>query len=342
MTRPARRPPPGALRHALRRRGGLPVAPLRAMASWAVVLLCAACGGGDMPSFALPERPAAAPGGAQIAEEIRDLPFAEREERIYAEVARGNVPSWFRRLRRVEIVGEINGRPAQVVFWAAPDYLSVGSDTDFFLVPLSRVTAQRVAERLGGSLPTPAMVDAVWAAADVRLIPIRIPPDPYMTTVPYFERHHQLVAAQRQLRRARPGDFVAGHKVDVVLAPGGDVERNAIYGWHGANGQPIQPLYDELQDGWVAYSHGIRLVHRGVLVNGSRRDLREAMRDAHIAPILGAAPVSRNAMGREPADAVPGPSAPRGLPRPHVQVPAAAASRSATTRPSSVASPSSA
>ena len=260
-------------------------------ATWWAILLCLACDPGvPAPVLDLPHRSSDAPGGAEVARDIRTLDLEAREERIYTEIAQGNVPSSLRQLGRIEMTGEIDGRMHRVTFWVTPDYLAVGSDTDFFLVPLSPQMAQRIADLVGGSLPTPLMVDAVWASARVRLAPIRLGPDEFMTTVRYFERHHRMVQAQRLLFHVPPGVIVAGHKKDIVLSaslsenPG----KVAIYGWHRLDGLPIQPLSTVLRDSWVGYNHGIRLVDRGILVDGAMRDLSDVLRDPELAPLLSA------------------------------------------------------
>lgn len=258
-------------------------------ASWCVVLLCLACDPGARTRvLSLPPRPSDAPGGAEIARDIRGLSLEGREERIFAEIARGNVPTWLRQLSQVEVSGEIDGRDHRVTFWVTPDYLAVGSDSDFFLVPLSPRTAQRVADLVGGSLPTPQMVDSIWVSARTRLAPIRLPPDEFTTTVPYFVRHSQLVQAQRSLQNVRPGAFVAGHKVDLVRSPGLTDQAGAAasYGWHRPDGEPIQPLYVIPEDSQVPYNQGARLVDRRVLVDGAPRDLADVLRDPKLAPLL--------------------------------------------------------
>lgn len=253
------------------------------------VLVQPGCGSGEEARFLdLPPRPGDAPGGTAIARRVRTLDPGTREERIYAEIARGNVPGWLRRLRPVEMTGEVGDRRRRVRFWVTPDYLSVGSEDDFFVIPLSARTAQRVADLADASLPTPRMVDAIWAAADRRVEPIRIRPDEFMKTVRYFERHDHLLKAQRFLYDLPPGAFVAGQKLDVVLTselserPG----EIALYGWHRTGGQPIQPLFVGATDSLVAFSHGVRLVDRDVLVDGERRDLRDVLTDPRLAPIL--------------------------------------------------------
>lgn len=256
--------------------------------SWFAVLLCLACGPGpERPTLALPPRPADAAGGAELAEGFRTLEVDAREDRIYAEVARGNVPTWLRELASVEMTGEVDGRTHRLTFWAMPDYLAVGGDDDYFFVPLSPRTAWRIADLVGASLPTPRMVDAVWSSARARLVPIRIPPDEHMWSMRYFERHNHLVQAQRR-RSAREGVFVAGHKVDVVLpeAPVPDSQEVALYGWHLPDGTPVQPLYRVDMDSRPHFSMGVRLVHRHVLIDGAEHDLADLLRDPDLARLL--------------------------------------------------------
>jgi hypothetical protein len=236
----------------------------------------------------LPPRPTGAPGGTEIARDLRTLDLRAREERIFAEISRGNVPSWLRQFERVDLRRQVRGRSHRVAFWVAPDYLAVGSDADPFLVPLSPHMGQRIADLVGCSLPTPRMVDAIWAAARVRLPPIRIGPDSLMTTVRYFERHNRLVWAQRIAYGVPQGVFVAGHKLDVVITPTAFANpgKVALYGWHRPDGEPIQPLFTAHADSLVIFSHGVRLVARGVVVDGAHRDLRDVLRDPDLAPLL--------------------------------------------------------
>jgi len=250
-----------------------------------------ACAPGEDPrALDLPQRAAEAPGAAEITRGILDLDAGAREERIYAEISRGNVPGWLRQLRPVEVTGEVDGQQHLVMFWVTPDYLAVGSDTDYLLIPLSARTAQRIADLVGGSLPTPRMVDAIWESADLRVEPIRIRPDEFRSTVGYFKRHDSLVKGQRFLYDPPPGVFVAGHKLDVVITstlsehPG----EIALYGWHRSTGQVIQPLYIGATDSMVVFSQGVRLVDRSVLVDGAGRDLWDVLSDPELAQILSA------------------------------------------------------
>jgi hypothetical protein len=109
-----------------------------------------------------------------------------------------------------------------------------------------------------------------------------------MTTVRYFERHNRLVWAQRIAYGVPQGVFVAGHKLDVVITPTAFANpgKVALYGWHRPDGEPIQPLFTAHADSLVIFSHGVRLVGRGVVVDGAHRDLRDVLRDPDLAPLL--------------------------------------------------------
>lgn len=206
-----------------------------------------------------------------------------REARIVSEILSGNVPQAHRKLVPVRVTTD----GGDVVFWAMPEYLAIGSDADWMHIPMTPQSAQRIADALGMALPTPRMVDAIWEQAHVRLAPLPIPPSPEMTTVAVFARHSQTLQAQRA---GMLNGLVAGHKKDVVVSrdlasqPG----RVAIYGWHQLDGTPIQPLYLGHTADWVDYSHGIRLVSRQVMVGGYPRDLWDVLRDAELATALSA------------------------------------------------------
>jgi hypothetical protein len=236
------------------------------------------------PRLDLPPRPVDAPTGSEFARSVEGLDLETRDARIVTEVLRGNVPAWLRRLSRVTV----DDGDEHVEFWVTPDYLAVGSDSDYLLTPMSPQAAQRIADRLEMSLPTPRMVDAIWAAAEVKLTPAPIPPTPEMTTAPVFRAHSDSVLTQRRAVSAPFGALTAGHKKDVVLTRdlGSNPGRVAIYGWHERNGEPIQPLYLGHTDRWVDYSHGIRLIDRTIRVSGTDVDLVAALRDPALARLL--------------------------------------------------------
>lgn len=251
-----------------------------------MLLLSASAAGGQ--AIPLPPRAADAATGSAVTAAVRHLPRIEREEAIVGEVLRGNVPGWYREFVPVTVTGRLADREVRVVFRAAPDYLAVGDDHDWFLWPLSPEAAQRIADATGTSLPTPLMVDAIWSQAAARLGPDSIAPSAAMITVPVFEDHMRMVRARREAAGVPPGSLVAGHRKDVVLSrrldslPG----RVAIYGWQHPDGRPIQPLWTGHTTDHVDYSHGIRLIDRRVEVDGAEHDLIELLRDPVLAPLL--------------------------------------------------------
>jgi hypothetical protein len=233
--------------------------------------------------LSLPDRPADSPNGSEFIQRITSLDFTNREQEILSQVLAGNVPGFYRKFCPVAVTNVVAGKTEWAVFHVAPDYLAVGNDEDYFLAPLSPMMAQRLADRLGCSLPTRKMVDAIYATAEVKLVPSPIPPGPKMVTVPVFAEHNAVVRTQRMTRVLVPplGELVAGHKKDVVVterltnSPG----KVAIYGWHKPNGVPIQPLHLGHTVNWVDYSHGIRLVQQQMTVNGATTTVAEVLAD---------------------------------------------------------------
>lgn len=226
-----------------------------------------------------------AAGGAALLGGTEGKPVAEREQALAAELIGGNVPGFLRRFVPIRVTrGGASGREHTVVYQVMPDYLSVGSDEEFARVPLTPMTAQRIADLWDCSLPTARMVDDIYRQATVKLEPR--PLTEAREAASTFLQHHRLVEEQRA--RKPLGALVAGIKKDVVLTnrlrekPG----RVAIYGWHQLNGSPIQPLTTVHQGPYVDYSHGIRLVKREVTVDGKLMDLRDVLRDPELAPLV--------------------------------------------------------
>jgi hypothetical protein len=237
----------------------------------------------------IPARPQGAIGGRALAAELRGLSEDEREARIQHELLIGNIPDFLRRLVPVEVHQDgASQPPVDVVVCAAPDYLAVGSDADFMLVPLRVGTALSVAARYGFTLPTPRIVDAIYAQAAVHFVPQPLAAGDRMRSTDYIWRHDEMIEAQRAALGAAPGILSAGHKKDLVLSNRlwGHLDRVAIYGWHRANGAPIQPL--STVHGWhyEDYSHGVRLISAQVFVDGRPRSIFEVMQSPRLAGAL--------------------------------------------------------
>ncbi len=238
----------------------------------------------------LPERPLHAPGGAEVIARISGLSLADREAVLLREISSGNVPDFLRQFVPLTVTKLIDGQTNQLTLSVAPDYLAVGSDSDYCLMPLSPGAAQQIADLTRCILPTPRMVDAIYEAAPLKLVPQPIPPSSEMTSPAVFSNHNALVAIERNRQRDRfpPGTLVAGHKKDVVLSARLNSVTNkvAIYGWHQTNGVPIQPLYLGHTSKWVDYSQCIRLVQDQATLNGAPCSVRQILSDPMLASLI--------------------------------------------------------
>lgn len=245
--------------------------------------------------------------GSEFAQRISSLPPAGRETAIRNEVFSGNLPDFLRHFCPVTVNDVVDGRTNSATFFVAPDYLAVGRNEDYFLAPITPMTAQLIADQMSCTLPTPKMVDAIYAQAAVKLAPLPIPPSPAMTTVPVFLQHNDTVRTQRAetLGPFPLGALVAGHKKDVVITAKlvTAADKVAIYGWHQTNGQPIQPLYLGHTAAWVDYSHGLRLVQQRMIVNGETSTVTRVLADPKLAGLLSDEGIIANA--RYPTNASP-------------------------------------
>lgn len=247
----------------------------------------------------LPPRSPDAPGGSEFASLIAPMPApgvsSERENWIYAQIAHGNVPNFLRTLVPVTTNAVINGTNHTITYYVTPDYMAVGSDTNYFLMPMTPLLAQRLADLLDCSLPTRKMVNDIWTKAPVKLAPAPIPPSPEMITVPVFAQHNSMVRTQRlQQIAAHPlGELVGGDKKDVIISSliynnlhAGVPKPVVIYGWHYLDGTPIQPAYNGHEETYADYSHGIRLVQMNVVADGISKRLTNILSDPNLAALV--------------------------------------------------------
>jgi hypothetical protein len=210
---------------------------------------------------------------------------AAREAAMLREILRGNVPQFLTKFCAVSVEGP--GRTGTI--FVAPDYLGIGSNTDFVRTPLNPISAQAIADRFGCSLPTRKMVDAIWRGAARRLLPRPWGPpyDATMLSTARFIAHSDRITAQ--CAGTSLGDLVAGQKKDVVITkaladhPG----HVAIYGWQLPNGQPIQPLNVSSHSAEYAdYSHGVRLVLGRMLAGGHEVALATVLSDPTLCALI--------------------------------------------------------
>ncbi|WP_051748955.1 hypothetical protein [Nevskia soli] len=244
---------------------------------------------GQNLSSSIPPRSASALSGSQFARKIEGLSDDLREAAIRDQLVAGNIPGFLRRLTPVTLdSGSAQRGQARVVICVAPDYLAIGSDSDYFLAPMRLETALSIARRFGFLLPTRKMVDAVYAQSPVQLQPRPLPASDAMRSTAYYWQHNLMVGEQRAANGLPLGTLTAGDKKDLVLTSRlwRMQDRVAIYGWHLPTGRPIQPL--STVHGWryADYSHGVRLIADIAYVDGAAQHILSFLSDDHFAALF--------------------------------------------------------
>ena len=236
----------------------------------------------------VPPRSSNALSGSEFINLIWSMPLEQREEEIFSQVVGGNIPDFMRQLTTVTTNLNISGTDYTAKYFVIPEYLAVGSDSNYFLTPMTPLLAQRICNELNCTLPTKKMVDQIYTTALCKLRPQPIPPTGQMTTVPVFSQHNDSVKAIRfpVLPQYPFGTLVGGTKKDVIIS--NKIYQNlnpnvpkpvVIYGWHQLNGTPIQPVYNGHTETYADYSHGIRLVLDSLIVNETPMTFTQLLAD---------------------------------------------------------------
>lgn len=241
----------------------------------------------DVPthSLTLPTRPMDAPTGTQFRDRILSQSRGDREAAVLHELKRGNIPSFLRDMKPVRVTAkDAAGKDIEGVYFVTTDYLAVGTDDDFFRIPMTPSTAVAIAKAAGAALITRKISDDIHAVAELKLNPK--PLTEHRDTAATFWQHHTLIEEQCE---GQPRSLLtAGIKKDVVWTnrlrerP----HKVAIYGWHYPDGRPIQTLYVGHVDWYVDYSHGVRLIAEEMLVDGTLRSVTDVLRDPRMHVLL--------------------------------------------------------
>lgn len=243
----------------------------------------------DALTAGIPARPSQALTGSQFAEWILKMDRQQREQAIYDEILKGNVPQFLKKLAPVELRTQLaSGKILTATIFVMPDYLAIGSDENFLRIPMNLYTAESVAGRLGFALPTKRMVDAIYSQSKFHFVPQPLPAGPQMTSTEYYQLHNRMIDDQARAQGIPSGVLVSGHKKDVVISNRLSVNKGriAIYGWHHPDGKPIQPLSTVHGATYADYSHGIRLVSELVLIDGKLRPLPDVLKDSTLSRVL--------------------------------------------------------
>lgn len=235
----------------------------------------------------LKPRKADALTGSAFAKSIADssITLEQREKIIFKEIKDGNVPNFLRKLIKItdSLNSDLEVDKIYISYYVLPDYFCIGNDEDFFYIPMTPILAQKVADLTKCSLLTRKMVDKVYKNATIKLEPKPIPPTKAMTSIPVFIAHNQMIKTQLKDFDAqhKTSKLTAGHKKDIIISNkiyGEKSARVVIYGWHKLDGKPIQPVYNKHTNIWADYSHGVRLVQHGIIINHNDVEILTTMK----------------------------------------------------------------
>lgn len=141
------------------------------------------------------------------------------------------------------------------------DWVRVGSYlvAPSYLAPMAIGSAKRIADECGCELPTPELVDAIFAAADLKLEPLpRQFKDWTMTEMSSVAVINDQCRRIEEQIAGRPFRLLVGTHKDIVRV--GD--RVGLYGWHRPSGKVVQSFYAGHADSWIDYSQGLRLCRK--------------------------------------------------------------------------------
>ena len=239
-----------------------------------------------LTSLPIPARQPNALTGSAFYTAANGLSVSARQEKIFKEITHGNVPDFMRTLKPVTSTATINSVSHTATFYVAPDYVCVGSDADFFRLPMTPALAQQIADVTSCTLPTRKMVNSIYSAATVKLAPQPI--SPTTTDITLFSTFYQHNTMIETSRAGRPFGLIGGIKKDIVVTPRllEQPNRVAIYGWHQLDGTPIQPLTIVHGDFYMDYSHGVRLVRSTCLVDGAPTTVKAIISDPALNVLL--------------------------------------------------------
>jgi hypothetical protein len=278
----------------------------------------------------LPSAPASPRTGDEIVATLPPNPangsadWIRREEAVIAALVAGHMPSWLRRWEEVTL--ERGGHRA--VVRVLPDYLAVGKDDNYVLMPLDQQSAQKVADAFNVHLPTAKICHAIYKKAK-QLTRIQRGPNEgnlLTTSTGAYRAHSRAIAAAMGVA---PGTFVAGHKKDVVIdrRHASSPDSIAFHGFYDAHGVPAEPCQEshgrtpgceeraaiahpEGHGRMCDYSQGVRLLHPVVTIDGQPRPYIQVLADPELSLLLSAdGPITPARVlappGRAPAPVVP-------------------------------------
>lgn len=217
----------------------------------------------------------------------------------------------------------VEGGGKRGVVRVSEDVLSLGEPGDAMRLPLTAGAAQAIANVYGALLPTKKLAIDINQAVRTRVQPVTYWPNPGANLESFAK--HSVSIDQQIAALGNPPGLLGGHKKDVVVSNRTGAGKEMIYGWYAAaplagislytdskGAKYIQPLSDIHDDGYVDYSHGIRLVYGTMTVDGREMPTASVYADTSLAPLVSDEGAIRQDKLRYGSSSAPGGSAPAG------------------------------
>ena len=270
------------------------------------------------PSF--PRRTSNVTGEAfmkSIAGDKRPSDWQQREDAMVEQLLAGNIPSWLQRWITVRV--SRNDASPDVKVRVLPDYLCVGTDDNYRHLPLDQQSAQRVADAFTAILPTAKICHAIWRRTpwERTIDAITLPTIRKMANKNFaqnstaaYDAHSLAVQEEVKRKGISPGQLVAGHKKDVVLAAVAKSMPDHIT-FHGfyIGKYPAEPCYEtggpgpscnremptpahpEGKGHFSDYSQGVRLVHPQMTIDGATHLVSNVLKDRTLCKLIAEGPI---------------------------------------------------
>ena len=240
-----------------------------------------------------------------------------REDAMASQLLAGNLPTWLQRWVTIR-VSKKDASPVVTVD-VLPDYLCVGNDTDYRHVPLDPQSAQKVADSFGAMLPTAKICHAIWrwtpwshVISPHQLPELQKKAGRYIAqdSTAAFDAQSLAIQEEMKSKGIAPGELVAGHKKDVVLAAGAQNRPDRIH-FHGfyfgkypaepclergidpktCNPEMPQPAHPEGHGHFSDYSQGVRLVHPQMKIDGKLHLVADVLKDKTLCTLIAEGPI---------------------------------------------------
>jgi hypothetical protein len=208
-----------------------------------------------------------------FARELGRLGYYTAPVAAYVAAMRPGVSAWLASRAFADAAQELAGSGAAQVGLAVDEsgWVTVACEgvlwkvAPVYVAPVGIGEAEDLAKKLGCELPSPALVDAIWSVADLKIDAAKMVVSDHDGTPATMNSDATHIRQALKIEAAVGGrslgfefHLLAGAYKDVCVSGG----KVGIYGWHRADGSVIQPFWAGHAKAWKDYSQGLRLVRR--------------------------------------------------------------------------------